>query len=37
MVKLLLLISKMRVITKNKTAYSDYDIQQEYDAGVVLA
>lgn len=26
----------MRVITKNKFAYSDYDIQQEYEAGIVL-
>lgn len=27
----------MRIITKNKFAYSDYDIQQEFDAGIVLA
>lgn len=27
----------MRSITKNKHVYSDYDIQQEYDAGIVLA
>jgi len=26
----------MRVITKNKHVYSDYDIQQEYNAGIVL-
>lgn len=26
----------MRVITKNKFAYSDYDIQQEFEAGIVL-
>lgn len=26
----------MRVITKNKFAYSDYDIEQEFNAGIVL-
>ena len=26
----------MRVITKNKHVYSDYDIQQEFEAGIVL-
>ena len=26
----------MRSITKNKHVYSDYDIQQEFDAGIVL-
>ena len=26
----------MRVITKNKFVHSDYEIQQEYDAGIVL-